>query len=174
MNININKKILSTIIEILFLLLLIIITRLLWNDLRINQSLSTKYISKNNNLNLKIKENHLNYLYATDDQTLINENYIDLEINNSSKSNINYVIYLIVNESEINLDYVKIKFNNKIYNLNDLEKITIDNKKYYTLEEKTSFKNTNINKRCNLWISNEIPDYKSDNNLEIEFKIDEI
>lgn len=133
---NINKKIINTISEIVFLIILIVITNITWDNLTINQSVSTKYINKNSsNLELNIKESHLNDLYPTNLEQEINNNYIELEIQNSSNNSKYYVIYLIIEKSELNIDYMKIKINNNTRYLNELEKITIKNKTYYTLEE---------------------------------------
>lgn len=172
---NINKKIINTISEIVFLIILIVITNITWDNLTINQSVSTKYINKNSsNLELNIKEFHLNDLYPTNLEQEINNNYIELEIQNSSNNSKYYVIYLIIEKSELNIDYMKIKINNNTRYLNELEKITIKNKIYYTLEENISYNNSIIDKKCYIWLAEETPNSEQNKNLQISFKIDEI
>ena len=168
---NINKKIIGTILEIIFLTFLIIFSNKMWNNLSINKSASTLFSNQRNftPLVLNIK-NNITELYPGKD---ITNDYIELEIQNKTDIDKEYVIYLIINNSEINTNYLKLKINNKEDYLNKYEKIKLKGKIYYVIDENISKNNTIFKEKCYIFLSDETPNSEQNKNIEFSFQIDE-
>ena len=64
---TINKRITEYILEIIFLILIIIVTNIIWKNLSINNYKTTAYTSSN--LNIRHKKNINNQIYLTIDNT---------------------------------------------------------------------------------------------------------
>ncbi len=111
---TINKSITEYILEIIFLILIIIVTNIIWKNLSINNYKTTAYTSSNLILDIK---NINNQIYLT--------------IDNTKKQDKSYTLYLkVLNNTR---DF-KININNNIENISNLEKHKEGNEIYYKID----------------------------------------
>lgn len=111
---TINKRIIEYILEIIFLILIIIVTNIIWKNLSINNYKTTAYTSSNLILDIK---NINNQIYLT--------------IDNTKKQDKSYTLYLkVLNNTR---DF-KININNNIENISNLEKHKEGNEIYYKID----------------------------------------
>lgn len=111
---TINKRITEYILEIIFLILIIIVTNIIWKNLSINNYKTTAYTSSNLILDIK---NINNQIYLT--------------IDNTKKQDKSYTLYLkVLNNTR---DF-KININNNIENISNLEKHKKGNEIYYKID----------------------------------------
>lgn len=111
---TINKRITEYILEIIFLILIIIVTNIIWKNLSINNYKTTAYTSSNLILDIK---NINNQIYLT--------------IDNTKKQDKSYTLYLkVLNNTR---DF-KININNNIENISNLEKHKEGNEIYYIID----------------------------------------
>lgn len=111
---TINKRITEYILEIIFLILIIIVTNIIWKNLSINDYKTTAYTSSNLILDIK---NINNQIYLT--------------IDNTKKQDKSYSLYLkVLNNTR---DF-KININNNIENISNLEKHKEGNEIYYKID----------------------------------------
>lgn len=111
---TINKSITEYILEIIFLILIIIVTNIIWKNLNINNYKTTAYTSSNLILDIK---NINNQIYLT--------------IDNTKKQDKSYTLYLkVLNNTR---DF-KININNNIENISNLEKHKEGNEIYYKID----------------------------------------
>ena len=111
---TINKRITEYILEIIFLILIIIVTNIIWKYLSINNYKTTAYTSSNLILDIK---NINNQIYLT--------------IDNTKKQDKSYTLYLkVLNNTR---DF-KININNNIENISNLEKHKEGNEIYYKID----------------------------------------
>lgn len=111
---TINKRITEYILEIIFLILIIIVTNIIWKNLSINNYKTTAYTSSNLILDIK---NINNQIYLT--------------IDNTKKQDKSYTLYLkVLNNTR---DF-KININNNIENISNLEKHKERNEIYYKID----------------------------------------
>ena len=111
---TINKRITEYILEIIFLILIIIVTNIIWKNLSINNYKTTAYTSSNLILDIK---NINNQIYLT--------------IDNTKKQDKSYTLYLkVLNNTR---DF-KININNNIENISNLEKHKEGNEIYYKID----------------------------------------
>ena len=118
---TINKRITEYILEIIFLILIIIVTNIIWKYLSINNYKTTAYTSSNLILDIK---NINNQIYLT--------------IDNTKKQDKSYTLYLKVlnntTDFKININNLeKHKEGNEIYYKIDSSNIESNNKKDYKL-----------------------------------------
>ncbi len=111
---TINKRITEYILEIIFLILIIIVTNIIWKNLSINNYKTTAYTSSNLILDIK---NINNQIYLT--------------IDNTKKQDKSYTLYLKVLNNTTDF---KININNNIENINNLEKHKEGNEIYYKID----------------------------------------
>jgi hypothetical protein len=111
---TINKRITEYILEIIFLILIIIVTNIIWNNLSINNYKTTAYTSSNLILDIK---NINNQIYLT--------------IDNTKKQDKSYTLYLKVLNNTTDF---KININNNIENISNLEKHKEGNEIYYKID----------------------------------------
>ena len=111
---TINKRITEYILEIIFLILIIIVTNIIWKYLSINNYKTTAYTSSNLILDIK---NINNQIYLT--------------IDNTKKQDKSYTLYLKVLNNTTDF---KININNNIENINNLEKHQEGNEIYYKID----------------------------------------
>ena len=110
---TINKRITEYILEIIFLILIIIVTNIIWKNLNINNYKTTAYTSSNLILDIK---NINNQIYLT--------------IDNTKKQDKSYTLYLKVLNNTTDF---KININNNIENISNLEKHKEGNEIYYKI-----------------------------------------
>ena len=111
---TINKRITEYILEIIFLILIIIVTNIIWKNLSINNYKITAYTSSTLTLNIK---NINNQIYLT--------------IDNTKKQDKSYTLYLKVLNNTTDF---KININNNIENISNLEKHKEGNEIYYKID----------------------------------------
>ena len=111
---TINKRISEYILEIIFLILIIIVTNIIWKNLNINNYKTTAYTSSNLILDIK---NINNQIYLT--------------IDNTKKQDKSYTLYLKVLNNTTDF---KININNNIENISNLEKHKEGNEIYYKID----------------------------------------
>jgi len=111
---TINKRITEYILEIIFLILIIIVTNIIWKNLSINNYKTTAYTSGNLILDIK---NINNQIYLT--------------IDNTKKQDKSYTLYLKVLNNTTDF---KININNNIENISNLEKHKEGNEIYYKID----------------------------------------
>ena len=111
---NIKKIITEYILEIIFLILIIIVTNIIWKNLSINNYKTTAYTSSNLILDIK---NINNQIYLT--------------IDNTKKQDKSYTLYLKVLNNTTDF---KININNNIENISNLEKHKEGNEIYYKID----------------------------------------
>lgn len=111
---TINKRITEYILEIIFLILIIIVTNIIWKNLSINNYKTTAYTSSNLILDIK---NINNQIYLT--------------IDNTKKQDKSYTLYLKVLNNTTDF---KININNNIENISNLEKHKEGNEVYYKID----------------------------------------
>lgn len=111
---TINKRITEYILEIIFLILIIIVTNIIWKNLNINNYKTTAYTSGNLILDIK---NINNQIYLT--------------IDNTKKQDKSYTLYLKVLNNTTDF---KININNNIENISNLEKHKEGNEIYYKID----------------------------------------
>lgn len=111
---TINKRITEYILEIIFLILIIIVTNIIWKNLSINNYKTTAYTSSNLILDIK---NINNQIYLT--------------IDNTKKQDKSYTLYLKVLNNTTDF---KININNNIENISNLEKHKEGNEIYYIID----------------------------------------
>lgn len=111
---TINKRISEYILEIIFLLLIIIVTNIIWKNLNINNYKTIAYTSSNLILDIK---NINNQIYLT--------------IDNTKKQDKSYTLYLKVLNNTTDF---KININNNIENISNLEKHKEGNEIYYKID----------------------------------------
>lgn len=111
---TINKRIIEYILEIIFLILIIIVTNIIWKNLSINNYKTTAYTSSNLILDIK---NINNQIYLT--------------IDNTKKQDKSYTLYLKVLNNTTDF---KININNNIENISNLEKHKEGNEIYYIID----------------------------------------
>lgn len=111
---TINKRITEYILEIIFLILIIIVTNIIWKNLNINNYKTTAYTSSNLILDIK---NINNQIYLT--------------IDNTKKQDKSYTLYLKVLNNTTDF---KININNNIENISNLEKHKEGNEIYYKID----------------------------------------
>ena len=111
---TINKRITEYILEIIFLILIIIVTNIIWKKLSINDYKTTAYTSSNLILDIK---NINNQIYLT--------------IDNTKKQDKSYTLYLKVLNNTTDF---KININNNIENISKLEKQKEGNEIYYKID----------------------------------------
>lgn len=111
---TINKRITEYILEIIFLILIIIVTNIIWNNSSINNYKTTAYTSSNLILDIK---NINNQIYLT--------------IDNTKKQDKSYTLYLKVLNNTTDF---KININNNIENISNLEKHKEGNEIYYKID----------------------------------------
>lgn len=111
---TINKRITVYILEIIFLILIIIVTNIIWKNLSINNYKTTAYTSSNLILDIK---NINNQIYLT--------------IDNTKKQDKSYTLYLKVLNNTTDF---KININNNIENISNLEKHKEGNEIYYKID----------------------------------------
>ncbi len=162
---NINKQIITTISEIIFLILFTIFTNKIWNNLSINKSISTTYLNKKNliPLNFNIENNLKNLTNEYNEKE-----YVKLNIQNLSDIDKDYTIYFII-DNDINIDNIKFKINDTENYITSLNYITFEEKKYYIIDENLIQKNNSIQE--NLYIWNNSNDYK---NIIFNIELDEL
>lgn len=111
---TINKRITEYILEIIFLILIIIVTNIIWKNLSINNYKTTAYTSSNLILDIK---NINNQIYLT--------------IDNTKKQDKSYTLYLKVLNNTTDF---KININNNTENISNLEKHKEGNEIYYKID----------------------------------------
>ena len=111
---TINKRITEYILEIIFLILIIIVTNIRWKNLSISNYKTTAYTSSNLILDIK---NINNQIYLT--------------IDNTKKQDKSYTLYLKVLNNTTDF---KININNNIENISNLEKHKEGNEIYYKID----------------------------------------
>lgn len=111
---TINKRITEYILEIIFLILIIIVTNIIWKNLSINNYKTTAYTSSNLILDIK---NINNQIYLT--------------IDNTKKQDKSYTLYLKVLNNTTDF---KININNNLENISNLEKHKEGNEIYYKID----------------------------------------
>ncbi len=111
---TINKRITEYILEIIFLILIIIVTNIIWKNLSISNYKTTAYTSSNLILDIK---NINNQIYLT--------------IDNTKKQDKSYTLYLKVLNNTTDF---KININNNIENISNLEKHKEGNEIYYKID----------------------------------------
>lgn len=111
---TINKRITEYILEIIFLILIIIVTNIIWKNLSISNYKTTAYTSSNIILDIK---NINNQIYLT--------------IDNTKKQDKSYTLYLKVLNNTTDF---KININNNIENISNLEKHKEGNEIYYKID----------------------------------------
>lgn len=111
---TINKRISEYILEIIFLILIIIVTNIIWKNLSINNYKTTAYTSSNLILDIK---NINNQIYLT--------------IDNTKKQDKSYTLYLKVLNNTTDF---KININNNTENISNLEKHKEGNEIYYKID----------------------------------------
>ena len=111
---TINKRITEYILEIIFLILIIIVTNIIWKNLSISNYKTTAYTSSNLILDIK---NINNQIYLT--------------IDNTKKQDKSYTLYLKVLNNTTDF---KININNNIENISNLEKHKEGNEIYYEID----------------------------------------
>lgn len=111
---TINKRITEYILEIIFLILIIIVTNIIWKNLSISNYKTTAYTSSNLILDIK---NINNQIYLT--------------IDNTKKQDKSYTLYLKVLNNTTDF---KININNNIENISNLEKHKEGNETYYKID----------------------------------------
>lgn len=111
---TINKRITEYILEIIFLILIIIVTNIIWKNLSINDYKTTAYTSSNLILDIK---NINNQIYLT--------------IDNTKKQDKSYTLYLKVLNNTTDF---KININNNIENISNIEKHKEGNEIYYKID----------------------------------------
>lgn len=111
---TINKRITEYILEIIFLILIIIVTNIIWKNLSINNYKTTAYTSSNLILDIK---NINNQIYLT--------------IDNTKKQDKSYTLYLKVLNNTTDF---KININNNIENISNLENYKEGNEIYYKID----------------------------------------
>lgn len=111
---TINKRITEYILEIIFLILIIIVTNIIWKNLNINNYKTTAYTSSNLILDIK---NINNQIYLT--------------IDNTKKQDKSYTLYLKVLNNTTDF---KINNNNNTENISNLEKHKEGNEIYYKID----------------------------------------
>lgn len=111
---TINKRITEYILEIIFLILIIIVTNIIWKNLSINNYKTTAYTSGNLILDIK---NINNQIYLT--------------IDNTKKQDKSCTLYLKVLNNTTDF---KININNNIENISNLEKHKEGNEIYYKID----------------------------------------
>ena len=120
---TINKRITEYILEIIFLILIIIVTNIIWKNLNINNYKTTAYTSSNLILDIK---NINNQIYLT--------------IDNTKKQDKSYTLYLKVLNNTTDF---KININNNIENISNLEKHKEGNEIYYKIDSSNIESNKN-------------------------------
>ena len=111
---TINKRITEYILEIIFIILIIIVTNIIWKNLSISNYKTTAYTSSNLILDIK---NINNQIYLT--------------IDNTKKQDKSYTLYLKVLNNTTDF---KININNNIENISNLEKHKEGNEIYYKID----------------------------------------
>lgn len=111
---TINKRITEYILEIIFLILIIMVTNIIWKNLSISNYKTTAYTSSNLILDIK---NINNQIYLT--------------IDNTKKQDKSYTLYLKVLNNTTDF---KININNNIENISNLEKHKEGNEIYYKID----------------------------------------
>lgn len=147
----IDKKIISLVVEIIFMSFILVVTYIIWCkiDLSKYSTIASSYANNGEGLEVILKEN---------------ESDVTLKVSNSDVKEKEYVLYLGVKDSyNLNKKDLKIKYLDRLTYLENLDNYKTNNITYYILD------NNIINKE-------ETKEYSITlyNNVEISFNIQEM
>lgn len=147
----IDKKIISLVVEIIFMSFILVVTYIIWGkiDLSKYSTIASRYANNGEGLEVILKEN---------------ESDVTLKVSNSDVKEKEYVLYLGVKDSyNLNKKDLKIKYLDRLTYLENLDNYKTNNFTYYILD------NNIINKE-------ETKEYSITlyNNVEISFNIQEM
>ena len=160
-----EKEVRGLLLEIVALVFIIIITIIVWPNLKEEHLKKTEVVMNYvNNLSIKTVNKEDYYLFPmTDEYAIDNLRRNTIEIKNNDNVNKEYILFLKIDKNYIdNINLLKFMFNNNIIDFNDAYSYEDDNYVYYQVY------NNNVK-------NNDYVDYiywiKSDNeNMNINFK----
>lgn len=160
-----EKEVRGLLLEIVALVFIIIITIIVWPNLKEEHLKKTEVVMNYvNNLSIKTVNKEEYYLFPmTDEYAIDNLRRNTIEIKNNDSVNKEYILFLKIDKNYIdNINSLKFMFNNNIIDFNDVYSYEDDNYVYYQVY------NNNVK-------NNDYVDYiywiKSDNeNMNINFK----
>lgn len=169
---KINKSIRQIVIEMIFIIMLVIVTYFVWDNLdnSILRKEAYAYSTYNANLNLKVNDNLNNILAFSSD------NNVNLSIYNHNKVEKKYVLYIRINKEKTTIDtnYVKLSYLDNTYNLKDLDSFDKGIYSYYKLYTDTvNSKETNL-MDLSLYLSEDTPNSESSKDLLFNFQVEEL
>ena len=161
-------------LEIIIISIIVISTRILWENIDFTKEETIAYAYANYNTHLELKtESHLKSLEPINIEQVDYIDPIKLSIINYNKINKSYDLYLVINneQTKLNINYLRVLYNNKKYNLSELGNMQKGEYTYYRINsEVVSASNTNI-REIKLFLDENIPNVEQDKLLVYNFSV---
>ena len=174
---NIEKRIRSLVFEMVTIVLIVIVSYFVWDNIDYSNEAQIAYAYSNYNTMINvIMNNNIKVLSPTADEESSELDTVDYTLTNSNSVAKDYNLFIKYDNKNSNLDknYLKVNYEGKTFYLNSLKTIERDGYSFYlltsdTIEKKSSEKDSMI-----LYLAEETPSTEQNKTLSFSLYAEEI